>query len=129
MHWDSSQVAFNPVTGLTNRFSFGAQSTSVVEDDPVTNGGFDGDPNTDKYILQAWVSISGNWPNNSNPTLYTANFTALPGFEGTRIDFSANPDNLAANSNFVPSSIALTSRGSTLDFTLDIDGNGVVDAR
>jgi len=123
MHWNSSQVAFDPVTGLTNRFSFGAQSTGVVEKDPVTNGGLDGDPNTDKYILQAWIDASGNWPNNSNPTLYTANFTALPGFEGTRINFSANPDNLPANSNFVPSSIALTPRR----FTLDIDGNGVVD--
>ena len=123
MHWDSSQVAFDPVTGLTNRFSFGAQSTGVIEDDPVTNGGLDGDPNTDKYILQAWIDASGNWPNNSNPTLYTANFTALPGFEGTRINFSANPDNLPANSTFVPSSIALTPRR----FTLDIDGNGVVD--
>ncbi|MGK7903847.1 MAG: Ig-like domain-containing protein [Hormoscilla sp.] len=124
MHWDSSQVAFDPVTGLTNRFSFGAQSTGVVvEDDPVTNGGFDRDPNTDKYILQAWVDAGGNWPNNSNPTLYRANFTALPGFEGTRINFSANPDSLPANSTFVPSSIALTPRR----FTLDIDGNGVVD--
>jgi len=35
-------------------------------------------------------------------------------------------DNLPANSNFVPSSIALTSR--TPSPTLDIDGNGVIDA-
>ncbi|MBO1346178.1 MAG: hypothetical protein EBE86_001675 [Hormoscilla sp. GUM202] len=126
MHWDSSQVAFDPVTGLTSHFSFGAQPTSAVLDDPVTNGGLDGDPNTDKYILQAWIDAEGNWPNNSNPTLYTANFTALPGFNETRINFSANPDHLPANSNFVPSSIALTSR--TLPPTLDIDGNGVIDA-
>ena len=126
MHWDSSQVAFDPVTGLTERFSLGAQPISAVLDDPVTNGGLDGDPNTDKYILQAWIDAEGNWPNNSNLTLYTANFTALPGFEGTQINFSTNPDNLPANSNFVPSSIALTSR--TLSPTLDIDGNGVIDA-
>ncbi|MBC6455918.1 MAG: cadherin-like domain-containing protein [Hormoscilla sp. SP5CHS1] len=80
MHWDSSQVALDPVTGLTNRFPLGAQPTGV-EDDPVTNGALDGDPNTDKYILQAWIDANGNWPNNSNPTLYTANFTALPGFD------------------------------------------------
>ncbi|MBO1348287.1 MAG: hypothetical protein EBE86_013255 [Hormoscilla sp. GUM202] len=127
MHWDSSQVAFDPVTGLTSRFSLGAQPISAVLDDPVTNGGLDGDPNTDKYILQAWIDANGNWPNNSNPTLYTANFTALPGFEGTQINFSANSDDLPANSNFVPSSIALTRTPSpTLD--LDIDGNGVIDA-
>ena len=122
MHWDSSQVAFDPVTGLTEHFSLGAQPISAVLDDSVTNGGLDGDPNTDKYILQAWIDAEGNWPNNSNLTLYTANFTALPGFEGTQINFSANPDHLPANSNFVPSSIALTSP------TLDLDGNGVIDA-
>jgi len=120
MHWDSSQVAFDPVTGLTNRFSLGAQPTNVVEDDPVTNGGLDGDPNTDKYILQTWIDANGNWPNISNPTLYTANFTTLPDFEGTKINFSPDPDNLP---NFVSSSIALTSSLSTQD----IDGNGVID--
>ncbi|MBO1347031.1 MAG: hypothetical protein EBE86_006395 [Hormoscilla sp. GUM202] len=128
MHWDSSQVAFDPVTGLTSRFSLGAQPISAVLDDPVTNGGLDGDPNTDKYILQAWIDANGNWPNNSNPTLYTANFTALPGFEGTQINFSANSDDLPANSNFVPSSIALTSRTPSPTLDLDIDGNGVIDA-
>ncbi|MBC6481455.1 MAG: hypothetical protein GDA56_30575 [Hormoscilla sp. GM7CHS1pb] len=126
MHWDSSQVAFDPVTGLTERFSLGAQPISAVLDDPVTNGGLDGDPNTDKYILQAWVDEEGNWPNNSNLTLYKANFTALPGFEETQINFSANPDHLPANSNFVPSSIALTSPAPSP--ALDIDGNGVIDA-
>ncbi|MBC6479717.1 MAG: cadherin-like domain-containing protein [Hormoscilla sp. GM7CHS1pb] len=126
MHWDSSQVAFDPVTGLTEHFPLGAQPISAVLDDPIANGGLDGDPNTDKYILQAWVDEDGNWPNNSNPTLYTANFTALPGFEGTQINFSANPDNLPANSNFVSSSIALTSPAPSP--TLDIDGNGVIDA-
>ncbi|MBC6476662.1 MAG: hypothetical protein GDA56_01505 [Hormoscilla sp. GM7CHS1pb] len=126
MHWDSSQVAFDPVTGLTERFSLGAQPISAVLDDPVTNGGLDGDPNTDKYILQAWVDEKGNWPNNSNLTLYTANFTTLPGFEGTQINFSANSDDLPANSNFVPSSIALTSPAPSP--ALDIDGNGVIDA-
>jgi len=125
MHWDSSQVAFDPVTGLTEHFSLGAQPISAVLDDPIINGGLDGDPNTDKYILQAWVDAEGNWPNNPNPTLYTANFTALPGFEGTQINFSANPDDLPANSNFVSSSIALTLRTQP---TLDIDGNGAIDA-
>ncbi|MBC6480845.1 MAG: hypothetical protein GDA56_26780, partial [Hormoscilla sp. GM7CHS1pb] len=139
MHWDSSQVAFDPVTGLTERFSLGAQPISAVLDDPIANGGLDGDPNTDKYILQAWIDAEGNWPNNSNLTLYRANFTALPGFEETQINFSANPDHLPANSNFVPSSIALTFPdqlpenkvpGPTLitQPTLDIDGNGVIDA-
>ncbi|MBC6476514.1 MAG: hypothetical protein GDA56_26785 [Hormoscilla sp. GM7CHS1pb] len=128
MHWDSSQVAFDPVTGLTERFSVGAQPISAVLDDPVTNGGLDGDPNTDKYILQAWVDEQGNWPNNSNLTLYRANFTALPGFEETQINFSANPDHLPANSNFVPSSIALTLHTPPPSPTLDIDGNGVIDA-
>ncbi|MBC6476608.1 MAG: cadherin-like domain-containing protein [Hormoscilla sp. GM7CHS1pb] len=126
MHWDSSQVAFDPVTGLTEHFPLGAQPISAVLDDPITNGGLDGDPNTDKYILQAWVDANGNWPNNPNPTLYTANFTALPGFSGTQINFGANSDDLPANSNFVPSSIALTSRAPSP--TLDIDGNGVIDA-
>ncbi|MBC6481357.1 MAG: cadherin-like domain-containing protein [Hormoscilla sp. GM7CHS1pb] len=130
MHWDSSQVAFDPVTGLTEHFPLGAQPISAVLDDPIANGGLDGDPNTDKYILQAWVDEDGNWPNNSNPTLYTANFTALPGFEGTQINFSANPDNLPANSNFVSSSIALTSPAPSpaSSPTLDIDGNGAIDA-
>jgi len=41
MHWDSSQVAFDPVTGLTEHFSLGAQPISAVLDDPVTNGGSD----------------------------------------------------------------------------------------
>ncbi|MBC6478853.1 MAG: cadherin-like domain-containing protein [Hormoscilla sp. GM7CHS1pb] len=126
MHWDSSQVAFDPVTGLTEHFPLGAQPISAVLDDPIANGGLDGDPNTDKYILQAWVDANGNWPNNPNPTLYTANFTALPGFSGTQINFGANSDDLPANSNFVPSSIALTSRAPSP--TLDIDGNGVIDA-
>ena len=128
MHWDSSQVAFDPVTGLTERFSLGAQPISEVLDDPIANGGLDGDPNTDKYILQAWIDEEGNWPNNSNLTLYRANFTALPGFEGTNINFSANPDHLPANSNFAPSSIALTLHTPPPSPTLDIDGNGVIDA-
>ncbi|MBC6480641.1 MAG: hypothetical protein GDA56_25630 [Hormoscilla sp. GM7CHS1pb] len=115
----------NPQPPTPKRFSLGAQPISAVLDDPVTNGGLDGDPNTDKYILQAWIDEEGKWPNNSNLTLYTANFTALPGFEETQINFSANPDHLPANSNFVPSSIALTLRTQP---TLDIDGNGAIDA-
>ncbi|MBC6477621.1 MAG: hypothetical protein GDA56_07360 [Hormoscilla sp. GM7CHS1pb] len=130
MHWDSSQVAFDPVTGLTEHFPLGAQPISAVLDDPITNGGLDGDPSTDKYILQAWVDANGNWPNSPNPTLYTANFTALPGFSGTQINFGANSDDLPANSNFVPSSIALTSPAPSPapSPALDIDGNGVIDA-
>ena len=69
MHWDSSQVAFDPITGLTERFPLGAQPISAVLDDPITNGGLDSDPNTDKYILQAWIDAEGKWPNNSNLTL------------------------------------------------------------
>ena len=111
LHWDSSQLEFDPATGLENIFPFGVQPTGGIEEDVED---FDGDPDTDKYFIQSWIDTSNSWPNllDPAPTLYTASFTALEGFSGSTIDFSSDLDQLPPDFEFVSTSATIEGEGA-----------------
>ena len=119
IHYDSTQISF---INLTNSLSAGEQPTQVPQLDIED---FDGDPETDFYILKAWTDAGGNWPA-ANPTLperlFTANFIAQADFSETTVNFTAA--STAALASFDSTSVEIVQP----QFNLDIDGNGSTDA-
>ncbi|MGK7902664.1 MAG: hypothetical protein AB4352_14865 [Hormoscilla sp.] len=119
IHYDSTQISF---TNLTNSLSAGEQPTQVPQLDIED---FDGDPDTDFYILKVWTDAEGNWPD-ANPTLperlFTANFIAQADFSETTVNFTAPPT--AALASFDSTSVEIVES----QLNLDIDGNGSTDA-
>ncbi len=102
MHWNSSRLTY---AGLSNTFAPGLQPIGAPEVDTLD---FDGDADTDRYLLVAWVDLGGAWPGvGSTPLLlYTASFTTTQDFSGsTSINFSTSSTaagyDLAATSSSV----------------------------
>ncbi len=85
IHYDSSQLTYNSLSGL---FASGAQPVSEQAD----AGNEDGDATTDRVVLVSWIDVGANWPGAGNePTnLFTANFTTTAGFTGTTINYTAS---------------------------------------
>ena len=86
LHFDSSKLQ---IGGVTLNLNEAAQAVQVVDD----SSDFDGDSSTDKIILTSWGDTTGDgWPQSaSQPTvLYAVPFTALSGFDGTTIKFTAS---------------------------------------
>ena len=115
--WDSSQVSFTELTNLLD-ISGVTQPTGEISDD---TSDLDGDPNTDRFFVQAWLDLGSNFPT-ADPTfpqlLYTANFTAVDGFTGTTINFS---DSATANNFDFVSTPAVINAGDAPLPTLSID--------
>ena len=154
LHWDSSQLeyesdtdaalAFGPANDLDSIFLVDVQRPGAIKDDPITNGGNDCDPNTDKYFVQGWMDvIDRNWPNGTDPTttLYTVSFTARPDFSGAAINFSTDIADLpapdfqlvATSAKFltspgddIPSGTIVGNTTPNSDSILDVDDNGQV---
>ncbi len=88
LHYNSSLLRWDSFSGV---YAGGkvAQDSSPQND----TANADGDLSTDKYLMIAWMDLSGNWPGVGLPlNLYVANFTALPAFASgsTAINFSAS---------------------------------------
>jgi hypothetical protein len=74
LHYNSSVLTYDGVSQVLSKSLF---MESILNDD---TSNLDDDPNTDKYVLLAWLDVSGNWPNLPLPTqLYVANFTVAGG--------------------------------------------------
>ncbi|MCF3566672.1 cadherin-like domain-containing protein [Planktothrix agardhii 1029] len=86
LHFNSQELAF---TNLTNILP--APIPLGPQEQRETAQTDDGDPSTNSFVLYSWTDISSQWPGADKTypvTLYTANFTALPAFDGTTINFT-----------------------------------------
>jgi hypothetical protein len=85
LHYDSSVIDMGEIADLLEEGESGNQIKDDVNDD-------DSDPSTDKYLLTTWFDFSGDWPDGETlpVTLYSVPLTAVSGFQGTTIKFSAS---------------------------------------
>lgn len=118
MHWDSSKLAFEGLSGLLQTGLIGQGEPVKDEEDA------DDDPTTDRFILVAWADIDAAWPGGicAGVRLFSAGFRTAANFVGqTTIGFSAS--STAAGRQLVATP-ALVSSGPA-----DSDGDAVPDAR
>ena len=119
MHYNSSVLTFNGFVDVlpTGLFEIQQQPMPDTED-------YDGDPDTDKYLLTAWVDVDGNWPNETLPVqLFTPSFTlasATPLGISTTVRFSAS--STAPSRLFSSEPVEVTA----VSINLDVDGDGSV---
>jgi len=85
LHYNSSVIELGDIADLLEEGESGNQIKDDVNDD-------DSDPSTDKYLLTTWFDFSGDWPDGETlpVTLYSVPLTAVSGFQGTTIKFSAS---------------------------------------
>ncbi|MGB1328427.1 MAG: hypothetical protein ACPG82_05565, partial [Porticoccaceae bacterium] len=77
VHFDSSEMVLSAVSqeGLSlDRISEPSANAVYVD-----NGDFDNDPETDSYVIAAWASLFGQWPNANNVELFTLCFNSPEG--------------------------------------------------
>lgn len=86
LHFDSEALTFDSASNLL------LQSKQLDPQVQADTTDLDDDPNTDSYVLAAWVDTNLNWPGDGNlpTTLYTANFTTAENFESTKVNFTAS---------------------------------------
>jgi hypothetical protein len=120
LHYNSSELTFDSTANLLSSGLFGE-----VEDLEDTLN-YDFDTNTDRYLVLQYADFNGSWPNETLPLkLADFIFTASESFENTSLKITS--DNLAAGYQLQADTL-LVSQGSSSQWNLDIDGNGVVDA-
>jgi hypothetical protein len=86
LHYDSSVLTMGD---YADRLRESAQPFQIKDD----TSDFDGDAKTDKYFLTSWADTSGDgWPfEAAQPaTLYTVPLTAISGFNGSTLKFTAS---------------------------------------
>ena len=86
LHFDSSSIDMGD---YTDRLRESAQPFQIKDD----TQDYDSDPNTDKYFLTPWADTSGDgWPYDAEQpaTLYKVPLTALSGFSGSTLKFTAS---------------------------------------
>lgn len=86
LHFDSSVIEMGD---YSDRLRESAQPFQIKND----TQDYDGDPNTDKYFLTPWADTSGDgWPYDAEQPaiLYKVPLTALSGFNGTTLKFTAS---------------------------------------
>ena len=86
LHFNSSVIEMGD---YTDRLRESAQPFQIKND----TQDYDGDPTTDKYFLTPWADTSGDgWPYDAEQpaTLYTVPLTALTGFDGSILKFTAS---------------------------------------
>ena len=127
LHFDSSALQ---VGDLKNLFLDGLQGSSLNDD----TANFDNDTSTDKYFLISWADFGGDWPDGENQpiTLYTLPLTAVSGFNGSTLKFTASStaagytlesDDIDILLDIIPPSISLI--GSDI---ISLVGTSYVDA-
>jgi hypothetical protein len=87
MHFDSDRLELQNISNVLGK-------NFVQQQGPLNDtSDFDGDAETDKYVLFAWSDpFGGNWPGALPATLFSPTFEATSGFTSgeTRINFSAS---------------------------------------
>ena len=86
LHYDSSVLEMGD---YADRLRESAQPFQIKDD----TSDFDGDAKTDKYFLTSWADTSGDgWPyDEAQPaTLYSVPLTAISGFNGSTLKFTAS---------------------------------------
>ncbi|MEE8451684.1 MAG: SdrD B-like domain-containing protein [Thermoguttaceae bacterium] len=85
IHYDSTVMVFDQMTNVLQTNIFQQQPPADDSTD------FDGDPQTDKYVLFAWLDINANWPGQLPQALLTANFISRQSAaDSTSVNFSAS---------------------------------------
>jgi hypothetical protein len=138
LHYDSSELEMGD---YTDRLRESAQPFQIKDD----TSDYDGDASTDKYFLTSWADTSGDgWPYDAAQpaTLYAVPLTAISGFDGSTLKFTASStaagytlsaDDVAISK--IPGTVSTLSdltasytisSGSAADITIPIDkvGNG-----
>lgn len=116
LYFDSSKLKWNSFSYILPQDKTGADSSPSAD-----SGNADGDASTDSKLTIAWVSLSGNWPNESPVKLITANFSFADTYQpavGDKIAINLTA-NAAAGQSFVglPFKIEIT----------DQDDDGIAD--
>jgi subtilisin-like proprotein convertase family protein len=120
LHYNSSLLTYNGLSSVL--------ASSLIQQQPPGSdtADWDGDPNTDKYVLVAWANLDGCWPNQALPAqLYLANFTLADGLTNgaqTVARFSASSTSVGYGFESQPITIDVN------NCNLDVDGNGTADA-
>ena len=86
LHYDSSVLEMGD---YADRLRESAQPFQIKDD----TSDFDGDAKTDKFFLTSWADTSGDgWPYDAAQptTLYTVPLTAISGFNGSTLKFTAS---------------------------------------
>ena len=86
LHYDSSVLEMGD---YADKLRESAQPFQIKDD----TSDFDGDAKTDKYFLTSWADTSGDgWPYEAAQptTLYTVPLTAISGFNGSTLKFTAS---------------------------------------
>jgi beta-glucanase (GH16 family) len=123
VHYDSSVLEFIGINNLLATDNFINSNASEAD-----NEDFDGNPETDRFVLFAWASLFGSWPGTELPVnLLTINFTVNSSLDAdavqfTSIDFSSNSN--ATSYNFEADTYAMEIIAANWDF----DGSGHADA-
>ena len=102
LHYDSSVLEMGD---YADRLRESAQPFQIKDD----TSDFDGDAKTDKYFLTSWADTSGDgWPyDEAQPaTLYSVPLTAISGFNGSTLKFTAS--STAAGYTLEAADVAIT---------------------
>jgi hypothetical protein len=85
LHFNSSVVETGDLASLLEEGASGNQIKDDTNDD-------DDDPSTDKFLLTTWFDFGGDWPDGETlpATLYAVPLTAISGFNGSTLKFTAS---------------------------------------
>ncbi len=86
VHYNSQQLSYDRVSGVlqTSLQPIGKPQTDQAD--------YDNDPNTDTYLVLAWLDFNGNWPGSALPAaLFQISFNITAQFSGhTAVNLSAS---------------------------------------
>jgi hypothetical protein len=114
LHYDSSVLAMGD---YTDRLRESAQPFQIKDD----TSDFDGDAKTDKYFLTSWADTSGDgWPYDAAQpaTLYAVPLTAISGFSGSTLKFTAS--STAAGYSLEAADVAISKIPGTVSSLSDL---------
>ncbi|MDC0172743.1 HYR domain-containing protein [Gammaproteobacteria bacterium] len=114
LHYDSSVLTMGD---YTDRLRESAQPFQIKDD----TSDFDGDAKTDKYFLTSWADTSGDgWPYDAAQpaTLYAVPLTAVSGFSGSTLKFTAS--STAAGYSLEAADVAISKIPGTVSTLSDL---------
>ena len=81
VYFDSSEIQLNSLSNVLPNSNIGIQTLKDTEN-------YDGNTNTDKYIVGAWANVNGGWPNVPlQPVkLFDLQVLTSHSFEGTQMN-------------------------------------------